>query len=172
MRSRYGFDTGAEPESMSVPFLILLAIAWAIFLVPPFVRNRSESRPGSSVVSFKHGLDVLGRTAPGSTLPRSRPAVALTPSQVRGRAAVRKRRRDVLFVLGGVAGFTLLLALAFGGSGLLLLHLLADAALAGYVYLLVQMRKAAVERANTVRYLAAPAQSQPTLVMVRRSASG
>lgn len=156
-----------------MPFLILLAIAWAIFLVPPFVRNRSESRPGSSVVSFKQGLDVLGRTAPGSSLPRSRPAMpALTPSQARGRAAVRKRRRDVLFVLGGVAGFTLLLALAFGGTGMILLHLLADAVLAGYVYLLVQMRKAAVERANTVRYLAAPPQSQPTLVMVRRSASG
>lgn len=153
-------------------FLILVA-AWAIFLVPSFVRNRSESRPGSSVVSFKQGLDVLGRAAPGSSLPRMRPPMASTTGTVptRARAMARKRRRDVLFVLGGVAAFTFLLALAFGGS-MILLHLAADAALGGYVYLLVQMRKAAVERANTVRYLAAPRQSQPSLVMVRRSASG
>lgn len=154
-------------------FLILLA-AWAIFLVPSFLRNRSESRPGSSVVSFKQGLDVLGRTAPGAPLPRMRapmPSPSSGPPSTRGGAAARKRRRDVLFVLGGVAAFTFLLALAFGGS-MILLHLVADAVLGGYVYLLVQMRKAAVERANTVRYLAAPRQSQPTLVMVRRSASG
>ncbi len=154
-------------------FLILVA-AWAIFLVPSFLRNRSESRPGSSVVSFKQGLDVLGRTAPpGAPLPRMRPSMASPsgPAPIRGGAAARKRRRDVLFVLGGVAAFTFLLAVAFGGS-MILLHLLADAVLGSYVYLLVQMRKAAVERANTVRYLATPRQSQPTLVMVRRSASG
>lgn len=156
---------------MSVLVLILLAIAWAIFLVPSFVRNRSESRPGSSVVSFKQGLDVLGRAAPGPSLARSGPAMVAAPGQPRGRAAVRKRRRDILVSLAGVAGFTLLLAIAFGGR-MILVHLLADALLGGYVYLLVQMRKAAVQRANTVRYLAAPPQSQPTLVMVRRSASG
>jgi hypothetical protein len=70
-----------------------------------------------------------------------------------------------------VAGFTLLLAFAFGGP-MLLLHLLADLALGSYVYLLVQMRKLAEEQAVKVRYLAAPPQSQPRLVAVRRTASG
>lgn len=156
---------------MSLLIPILLAVAWAIFLVPSFVRNRSESRPGSSVVSFKQGLDVLGRTAPGSSLGRVRPHAPPGPGQPRGRSAVRKRRRDVLFALGGVAAFTFLLALAFGGQ-MILVHLLADAALGGYMYLLVQVRRAAIQRANTVRYLAAPRQSQPTLVTLRRSASG
>ncbi|HYI62715.1 MAG TPA: hypothetical protein VEW93_13025 [Acidimicrobiales bacterium] len=142
-------------------------------LVPPFVRNRTESRPGSSVVSFKQGLDVLGRATPGAALSsfrgaRDRPVGSGSP---RGRAAARKRRRDVLFALGGAAAFTLLLAVAFGGS-MVALHLLVDAGLGGYVYLLVQMRKSAAERSHKVRYLAVPPQSQPTLVTLRRSASG
>jgi hypothetical protein len=158
---------------MGVLVLILLAMAWAIVLVPPFVRNRTESRPGSSVVSFQQGLDVLGRATPGSSLSSFRVTRSLPPGPglPRGRSAARKRRRDVLFALGGVAAFTFLLAMAFGGS-LLLLHLLVDVALGGYLFLLVQMRKMASERAHKVRYLAAPPQSQPSLVLVRRSASG
>ena len=168
-----------------MPVLILLAIVWAIVLVPPLVRNRADLRPGSSVSSFRQDLAVIGRTTPTSSFrPSSLPGVgpslpsvasgrggaplAGTPS---GRAAARKRRRDVLFALGGVAGFTFLLALAFGGP-LLLLHLLVDVALAGYLYLLVQMRKLSEEQAVKVRYLAAPPQSQPRLVAVRRTASG
>jgi hypothetical protein len=163
---------------MGVPVLILLAIVWAIVLVPPLVRNRADLRPGSSVSSFRQDLAVIGRTTPTSSLrPPSLPSVnvagpgAAIPGTPSGRSAARKRRRDVLFTLGGLAGFTFLLALAFGGP-LLMLHLLVDAALAGYVYLLVQMRKMAEEQAVKVRYLAAPPQSQPRLVAVRRTASG
>jgi hypothetical protein len=170
---------------MGVPVLILLAIVWAIVLVPPLVRNRADLRPGSSVSSFRQDLAVIGRTSPTSSfrpsaLPGVGPTIGSRPSArggaplagtPGGRAAARKRRRDVLFVLGGVAGFTFLLALAFGGP-LLLVHLVADGALAGYVYLLVQMRKLAEEQAVKVRYLAAPPQSQPRLVAVRRTASG
>lgn len=165
-----------------MPVLILLAIVWAIVLVPPLVRNRAELRPGSSVTSFRQDLAVIGRTTPTSSLrPPSLPGVgpraaaarsgaplAGTPS---GRAAARKRRRDVLFTLAGLAGFTFLLALAFGGA-MLVLHVLVDIALGGYLYLLVQMRKLAEEQAVKVRYLAAPPQSQPRLVAVRRTASG
>jgi len=167
---------------MGVPVLILLAIVWAIVLVPPLVRNRADLRPGSSVSSFRQDLAVIGRTSPTALRPPSLPGVApaarlygpssaTLPGTPAGRSAARKRRRDVLFTLGGVAGFTLLLALAFGGP-MLLLHLLADLALGGYVYLLVQMRKLAEEQAVKVRYLAAPPQSQPRLVAVRNTASG
>jgi hypothetical protein len=172
---------------MGVPVLILLAIVWAIVLVPPLVRNRAELRPGSSVTSFNRDLAVIGRTTPtsrrGSSVGTisSRPlpspvaggssAAAGLPGTPSGRSAARKRRRDVLFTLAGVAGFTFLLALAFGGP-MLLLHLAADAALGGYLFLLVQMRKMADEQAVKVRYLAAPPQSQPRLVAVRRTASG
>ncbi len=174
-----------------MPVLILLAIVWAIVLVPPLVRNRAELRPGSSVTSFNRDLAVIGRTTPtsarrgssvGTISSRPLPAAptggamgsagsANLPGTPSGRSAARKRRRDVLFALAGVAGFTFLLALAFGGP-MLLLHLAADAALGGYLYLLVQMRKMADEQAVKVRYLAAPPQSQPRLVAVRRTASG
>lgn len=149
-----------------MPVLILLAIAWGAFLLPPLLRGRSSVRPGNSVSSFKRDLAVLGRAAPGA------PMVPLAgrdrlPGTPAGRSAARRRRRDVLAVLVGAAVFSLLLALAFGGM-LVLLHLAVDAALAGYVYLLVQMRKDA-ERSVRLPYLApAPAPSGPSLVTVRR----
>jgi hypothetical protein len=157
---------------MGVPVLILLAIVWAIVLVPPFVRNRVDARPGSSVTSFRNGLDVLGRATPGAGLVGRRSPMSdlPLPGAPTGRAAARKRRRDVLVALAAAAGFTLLLALAFGGIAILL-HLAVDAILAGYVYLLVQMRKLAGERSTKVRYLGPPAaQAQPRLVTVRRTA--
>jgi hypothetical protein len=157
---------------MGVPVLILLAIVWAIVLVPPMVRNRVDARPGSSVTSFRNGLDVLGRATPGSGLVARRAPMAdlPLPGAPTGRAAARKRRRDVLAALAATAAFTLLLALAFGGL-MILLHLAVDVALAGYVFLLVQMRKLAGERATKVRYLGPPVpQAQPRLVTVRRTA--
>jgi hypothetical protein len=157
---------------MGVPVLILLAIVWAIVLVPPFVRNRVESRPGTSVTSFRNGLDVLGRAAPGSGLAARRAPMAdlPLPGAPTGRAAARKRRRDVLAALAATAAFTFLLAIAFGGITILL-HLAVDAALAGYVFLLVQMRKMATERSTKVRYLGPPVhQAPPRLVTVRRTA--
>ncbi len=149
---------------------IALAIVWAIVLVPPAVRHRSAARPGSSVSRFRQGLDVLGRATPH---PSSTPRRPLRPGGPRpaARAAARKRRRDVFLTLVGVAAFTLLLAVAFGGVAVAL-HLAADVVLGTYVYLLVQMRKVASEQAVKVRYLTAPLQSQPRLVTVRRSASG
>lgn len=165
-----------------MPVLILLAIVWAIVLVPPLVRNRADLRPGSSVSSFRQDLAVIGRTTPTSSLrapslpsvgPRTARAGAGAPLDGTpvGRSAARKRRRDVLLTLAGAAGFTLLLALAFGGP-MVFLHLAVDVALGAYVYLLVQVRKLAEERAVKVRHLAAPAQSQPRLVAVRRTAPG
>lgn len=157
-----------------MPVLILLAVVWAVVLVPPYLRSRGAARPGSSVSSFRQGLDVLGRSAPpavstaASFAPVRSAAAAGTP---RGRGAARKRRRDVLFTMAGAAGFTLLLAVAFGGV-FILAHLAVDVALGGYVYLLVQLRKLATEATQKVRYLPTPPASQPRLVAVRRSASG
>ncbi|MDQ4068117.1 MAG: hypothetical protein M3203_01350 [Actinomycetota bacterium] len=44
--------------------LLFLAAVWAAFLIPPWLRSRSERRPGDSVVSFNRQLSVLRRTAP------------------------------------------------------------------------------------------------------------
>jgi hypothetical protein len=68
-------------------------------------------------------------------------------------SAVQKRRRDILVVLAGVAGLTLLLAVAAQSTPLILLNLLADAALVAYVYMLVQIRQQAREQRGKVRFL-------------------
>ncbi len=160
-----------------MPVLIFLAVVWAVVLVPPYLRHRGEARPGSSVSSFRQGLDVLGRSAPptvsrsANLAPIRSAAAPLGPGVPRGRAAVRKRRRDVLVALAGLACLTLLLALVVGGLAILV-HLVVDVALVGYVYLLVQLRKLSTEAAQKVRYLPTPGRGQPRLVTVRRSASG
>jgi hypothetical protein len=66
---------------------------------------------------------------------------------------VRKRRQEVLTVLGAAAVLTLLCAVAFGGF-FLLLHLVADALLITYVVLLNQTTTQAPARR--------PATARPT----------
>jgi hypothetical protein len=68
-------------------------------------------------------------------------------------SAVQKRRRDILLVLAGVAGFTLLVAVATQSMPLVLLNLLADAALVAYVYMLIQIRQNVREQRGKVRFL-------------------
>jgi hypothetical protein len=94
----------------------------------------------------------------------SRPA----PASV-GRLRAQRRRRDVLSVLAGSAVLTLVLAIAFGGR-LWMAHLAVDALLGGYVYLLVQARKAIEERQVKVRYLPTPRIEPAPAFALRRAA--
>jgi hypothetical protein len=64
-----------------------------------------------------------------------------------GRAEVRRRRQNVLFALLAAAAVTALAGFALGISGLIAVHLLVDAVLVFYVYLLVQLRRAEEQRA-------------------------
>ncbi len=152
--------------------LVILAGVWAAVLVPPFLRSRSEGRPATSISSFHRHLSTLQRTAPGA---RGGPATAPIPGRgagavPQGRAEARRRRRDILFTLAGTAVITLVLALVLGGVAIAF-HLAADAILGAYVYLLVHLRRAAVERKAKVRYLE-PRQGRPEpALLLRRSAS-
>lgn len=101
-----------------------------------------------------------------------------------GMTAAQRRRRDVLLGLGVAAIGTLLLALVSGMVALWLLHLLVDAALAGYVALLRSMvvarhasgafrapmapRAVPVVPLGNVRYLPKPVERR---VELRRTAS-
>jgi hypothetical protein len=67
--------------------------------------------------------------------------------------ATQKRRRVVLFVLAGVVAVTLLAAVALRSAPVFVLNVLADAALAAYVYMLVQIKQRARERRVKVRFL-------------------
>jgi hypothetical protein len=146
--------------------LLLIGVMWAVVLLPPLLRSRSDGRPSTSIVGFQRQLSSLQRTRPGSAhgsyaLNRPAPAVrrpVATMSRPVARAGMApayrpayrplsrremaKRRRQHVFVLLGVAaGATLLGYLATGSSKLFALHMVADLVLAGYVYLLVQIRR-------------------------------
>jgi hypothetical protein len=49
--------------------LLLVGAAWAGVLLPPLLRSRMDSRPGSSVTSFRRQLTSLQRSTPGGMAP-------------------------------------------------------------------------------------------------------
>ena len=69
------------------------------------------------------------------------------------RAQARRRRRDTLAVLGAVFGVTLLAGVVTGSSAAWAVAALDGVALAGYVVLLVHLRRMALEREHKLRYL-------------------
>lgn len=129
----------------------------------------SEPMPHSSAVQIL-GADGHRAEASGGPVTRLRSAGSASPVEaaaaervptphpdtpIRKRSAsslARQRRRDVLHVLMGLAGISLVATVALGGQ-MLYMHLLADAALITYVYLLVQRRKVSAEREMKVAFL-------------------
>ena len=106
--------------------LVILAALWAVVLLPPLLRSRSE-RANDSIGDFNYRLDALGRT--NGAL---RPGV---PRRITPGARAAKRRRDVLRILLGavfVSGVTAMvtnLSLAWLGFGAMSLALGAFGAL-------------------------------------------
>lgn len=163
---------------MTIVVLLVLAAIWAAVLLPPYLQKRRATHPSSSVVDFNHKLAVLQRTgrpladsvvrtsvAAGTYAPRP-------PAPRMARNDVLRRRRDVFTTLSASAVLTFFLALLMGGN-VWLLHLLVDAALLGYVALLMQIqqqRRPARTPAN-VRYLAPQRQSATQQALLRRSAN-
>ena len=140
---------------MSVSTLVLLglAVVWASVLLPEGLKKLSGVRNGDSIRSFNHQLSSLQRSggrhhasAGGSTLRGAasnvidmrsraeRPAASTRPAS----PAVRRRRQEVLTVLGSATALTLLCSVAFGGP-FLLLFLLAAGLLVTYLGLLYQV---------------------------------
>ena len=157
---------------MTILVLFILAAVWAAVLLPPWLQNRSESRPADSITSFRRQLSVLSRSTGATTHAFVAAPVAAGRGLPMSRTEARRRRRDVLFTLLAAAGLTLLLGLVLGGP-VLLLHLAVDALLVAYVALLVRTQKLAAERDTKVRYLPRRAGSgspEPALLL-RRSGS-
>lgn len=148
--------------------LLVLAAIWAAVLLPPYLEKRRAIHPSSSIVDFRHQLSVLQRTGdPYAPMP-TRP----TPRRAMSRTDAQRRRRDVLTTLSAAAVLTLLLALVTGGA-VWLLHLSVDAALLGYVAILMQVqqqRQMAAARGN-VRYLPHQRPSATQQALLRRSAN-
>jgi hypothetical protein len=147
--------------------LLLIGVMWAVVLLPPLLRSRSDGRPSTSIVGFQRQLSSLQRTRPASAahapyalnrpMPGARgPIGAMARPATRSvmapayrpayrpmsrREMAKRRRQHVFVLLGAAAVVTLLGYLATGNSTLFALHMVADLVLAGYVYLLVQIRR-------------------------------
>jgi hypothetical protein len=157
-------------STLTIAVILILGILWVAVLVPPIMRARGNQGHGGSVSDFTHRLTSLGRvnghrdrrsTRRTSNRPLYVPT-ATTYSVGGGMSAQQKRRRDVLVVLGGVVGVTLLLALVTRSPLFIFLQLVADVALGAYVYLLLQYKQRAQERGAKVSYLGAAEYGAPT----------
>ena len=162
---------------MTILVLFILAGVWAAVLLPPWLQNRSESRPADSITSFRRQLSVLSRSngtaygSMGNHLPGAQALPVYAPSRLAmSRADARRRRRDVLFTLLAAAGLTLLLGVVLGGP-VLLLHLAVDVLVVAYVASLVRVQKLAAERDLKVRYLPRRSGSPEPALLLRRSGS-
>jgi hypothetical protein len=158
--------------------LLVLALIWGAFLVW-WLRSRAGGTFGDSVGTFRRHLRVLERAAPVTVRPANRlrgpqmvpayrpPAGIQGPPPRVGQPARRgpvssgdlrrrqalKRRRDVLFLLAVVVIATLLMAGATRSHALIVLQLVCDAVLAGYISLLVRLRNLAAERELKLTYM-------------------
>lgn len=159
-----------------------LAVVWAIVLLPEAIKKLSKVRRSDSIRSFNHQLSVLDRSGAarrGSTrsLGRSvgganvidirdrRKSVGQAPEAARTSVAVpatvKRRRQEVTATLAAVAVLTFLCVIAFG-TAFLIVHLIADALLVGYLFLVSQANKNAVARNSSP--LLAPYQYQGSSV--------
>jgi hypothetical protein len=154
------FDTegGREVLSPVIP-LVILAALWAVVLLPPVLRSRSE-RTNDSIGDFNYRLDALGRT--NGAL---RPGVVhrVTPAQ-----RATKRRRDVVRVLLVAVGGSGLVALGTNASIAWAAFAISAMAFAGFCALWAWARSIQAERAIKVRSL--PHHHTPELAL-RRAAS-
>jgi hypothetical protein len=164
---------------VSLVVLLILAVVWAVFLVPQVLRHRAEKTPADSIGAFRNQLNVLERSTPGTI---GRPARQVRPSNpsvgmgrplgrvVPQRELVRRRRQTILFGLLAAMGVTLLLGLLV--SKFLLVHVALDLLFVAYCAGLVRARNVVAEREMKVRYLPGPAfQSAEPQLLLRRSGS-
>ncbi|GIU86343.1 MAG: hypothetical protein KatS3mg009_0858 [Acidimicrobiia bacterium] len=155
--------------------LLILAVLWAVVLVPPVLRAKRTERAGDSIGDFSYRLDVLSRTNGTGTRVRHRaPLVTpgragprpLAPPSASQRAA--RRRRDVLTVLVAGAAVTFLGAYGLRITAFWSLQLLFDVALVAYLGLWAWVRSVQAERSAKLRYLPPPA---PELALRRTGSS-
>jgi hypothetical protein len=143
---------------LTIAVILGLGILWVAVLVPPILRARGAQGRSDSVGDFSHKLSSLGR-ANGHKVRSGRssssPIFVPAGTGPGSMSAQQKRRRDVLLVLAGLVAVTFLLAVATRSTPFIALQLLADIALGGYVYLLLQYKQRAQGQRTKVRYLGA-----------------
>jgi hypothetical protein len=179
-------------EVLTLVVLLVLAVLWAVVLLPPLLRSRMTStRSVDSIGEFNYKLGVLGRTGSSSTpspmlappvvrttpLPSQRSAsrVVQSPRPERApyaspasSARAAKRRGDVLRVLVIAVALTMALAYFTGSSLFWGVQVLTDLGLVAFLGLWAWARSAQADREEKVRFLPQPRTPEFAL---RRTAS-
>jgi len=159
---------------LTIAVILILGILWVAVLVPPILRARGQQNRADSVGDFHHKLRSLGQANGHRMRPRrttaSSPIFVPSHTSGAGMSAQQKRRRDVLFVLLGLVAFTFFVAVLTRSMAFIALQIVADLALAGYVYLLLQYKQRSQGQRSKVHYLGA-AYREPTPYMNGRYAS-
>ena len=145
--------------------LLVLALVWAVVLVPGWVRaflHRGGRR--TPMTAWHQQLDTLSQASPASGLPAPFGARVATVDRRgvyrRPRSSVPQnsreaavRRRDILRLLILGSGITLI-GWAFGGLAAVgATHVVFDIALISYIVLLNQRRKKEMNRLAQIHYL-------------------
>ena len=163
---------------MSTVLLLVVLAGWIGVGFWWFVTHRGA--PSDAIGSFARQLGTLERRTPGAVLPANRLATSRSAnafgtqraaSTAMLRAHMQKRRRDIFVGLAVTTGATLALGVVPPLRLLWLITLVSGALLAGYCYLLVQLRTLAVERDMQVRFSGnhnrvSPTTHQPAYAMV------
>ena len=119
--------------------LLGLGVLWMAVLLPPIIRHRNAlARPVLTLVAAGRGSVRFAPT-------RLRSAGAAATAVPVGAGSARRRRRDLLAALGGMAVFTFLAGVAVGGV-VWMAHFLVDLVLVGYAVLVTQRHQLEVER--------------------------
>lgn len=142
--------------------LLLLAGAWALFLLPPWLQNRGASMSSTPRLGVKHAydrstIDISRATRIGQG---ARPSAGVQPSARRvidplmpaSAQDAARRRRNVLIGLGGLTLFTLMVTPVLGAPAMML-ALISGAACGGFGYLVVVRAQREAERREKVRPL-------------------
>ena len=148
---------------MAILVILVLGVLWAAVLLPPILRSRSESGGPGGVSDFfgrlREGLGrgrsadpslpplqpIMGPIGGPMSGPSGAPRGAMTAPlgpvpYPGGMTPAQRRRRDVLIGLLAASALTLLMAMFSGKIPFVVLHLLADVMLGGYVYLLLKLK--------------------------------
>ena len=142
--------------------LLIIVAAWGAVLVPPLLRGRQDSRPGSSVMDFRRQLNTLQRSdslrhgSPMRSMSRPlapSPGIAQRGQRVQHgyatsdrhrisrQSMLRQRRQNVLVSLGLVTMGSAFIAFTTKSDFFIYTFVLSAMSLAGYCYKLSQMRQ-------------------------------
>ena len=137
---------------MGIVFFILIAGAWAAFLLPSFFEHRRQS-PSDTTRDYAVSKARLGAVA-GSDEPLASEFWAARASQA--------RRQRVFIVLLALALLTLVTAVLTSSIIWLGVSIAIDVAIGAFVALLLYMRQLAAVRKRTVVPLDRPVPTAPT----------